>query len=131
MTDLVIDASAVVDLLVGGRRTAAVEARVAGMSLVAPDLVGVEVLSALARLERASALPGGGAEAARAAWGRTSVERLPLAPVEPRVWDLRDRLRTSDAYYVAYAELLGAPLLTCDARLARAPLAGVSVLLVT
>jgi predicted nucleic acid-binding protein len=131
VTDLVVDASAVIDLLVGGPRTAAVEQHAAGASLVAPDLLGVEVLSALARLARGGALTRRSADAASAAWARTSVERLPLAPVEERVWELRDRLRISDAYYVAYAQLLQAPLLTCDGRLARAPLGGVSVLLVT
>jgi len=36
-----------------------------------------------------------------------------------RVWELRDRVTAYDALYVALAESLAAPLLTCDARLAR------------
>lgn len=131
MTDLVIDASAIVDLLVEGPRTAGVEWRVGGAKLASPDLVGLEVLSALARLERAGQLTRGSADAARDAWGRTSVRRLPLGFIEDRVWTLRERVRLSDAYYVACAELLRAPLLTCDVRLSRAPLEGVSLLLVT
>lgn len=131
MTDLLIDASAIVDLLVEGSRTDGVESRLRGARLAAPDVVGLEVVSALARLERAGRLPRQGADAARDAWTRTSVRRLPLAYVEDRVWALRDRVRLSDAYYLAYAERLRVPLLTCDARLARAPLDGVSLLLVT
>jgi predicted nucleic acid-binding protein len=35
-----------------------------------------------------------------------------------RAWHLRDSLSTYDAVYVALAELLDAPLVTCDSRLA-------------
>ena len=44
-----------------------------------------------------------------------------------RVWELRQNVTAYDAVYVALAEALGATLLTCDARLARAPLAGVTI----
>lgn len=37
-----------------------------------------------------------------------------------RVWELRFNLTAYDAAYVALAEYLQAPLVTCDARLARA-----------
>ena len=39
----------------------------------------------------------------------------------PRVWELRDNLSAYDASYVALAEALQIPLVTTDARLARAP----------
>jgi predicted nucleic acid-binding protein len=38
-----------------------------------------------------------------------------------RCWELRDNLKAYDACYVALAELLGATLVTTDARLSRAP----------
>ena len=38
----------------------------------------------------------------------------------PRIWELRD-LTAYDAAYVALAEGLRAPLITCDKRLASAP----------
>jgi predicted nucleic acid-binding protein len=38
-----------------------------------------------------------------------------------RAWELRLNLSAYDALYVALAELLQVPLLTADARLARAP----------
>ena len=39
----------------------------------------------------------------------------------PRAWELRTNLSAYDALYVALAEQLDAPLLSADARLARAP----------
>jgi predicted nucleic acid-binding protein len=36
------------------------------------------------------------------------------------VWELRDNIAPYDAGYVALAERLGAPLVTCDVKLARA-----------
>ena len=43
------------------------------------------------------------------------------ATLLPRAWELRESLTVSDGVYVALAELLDVELLTCDARLARAP----------
>jgi predicted nucleic acid-binding protein len=37
-----------------------------------------------------------------------------------RIWELRPNLATYDAWYVAVAEALGAPLVTLDERVARA-----------
>lgn len=48
-------------------------------------------------------------------------------PYLPRAWELRHNLSAYDAVYVALAETLDAPLLTCDARLARAPLTSVTI----
>jgi len=39
----------------------------------------------------------------------------------PRIWDLRHNLTAYDASYVALAEVLDAPLITFDHRLASAP----------
>ena len=47
--------------------------------------------------------------------------RYPHVVLLPRVWQLRHGLSAYDALYVALAELLDAPLLTCDSRIASAP----------
>lgn len=49
------------------------------------------------------------------------LERHPHAALLGRAWALRANLTVYDAVYVALAEALDARLLTCDARLARAP----------
>ncbi|TAM66577.1 MAG: PIN domain-containing protein [Microbacteriaceae bacterium] len=46
--------------------------------------------------------------------------RYPSEPLLRRIWALRHNLSAYDAHYVALAELLEAPLLTADARIARA-----------
>jgi len=128
---LVMDASGAVDLVARLPRGRGVQRRVAGQQLVAPELLDVEVLSALARFERAGDLAGTEADAAVSGFRRLPVERVSHRILVSDTWTLRHQLRTADAFYVACARLLDAPLLTTDARLARARVPGVSVVLVS
>jgi predicted nucleic acid-binding protein len=48
------------------------------------------------------------------------IELFPYEPHAERVWSLRDVATPYDAWYVALAEALDAPLVTLDRRLARA-----------
>jgi predicted nucleic acid-binding protein len=59
-----------------------------------------------------------GAAAVRAS--RLRARHYPFEPFLARVWDLRDDVTVYDAWYVALAEALGAPLVTADDRLRRA-----------
>lgn len=45
----------------------------------------------------------------------------PYSALAERAWALRDNLTIYDAAYVALAELVGVPLVTLDAGLARGP----------
>lgn len=56
-----------------------------------------------------------------AALARLAMARHPAAGRLPRMWALRAVLSAYDATYVALAGALGCPLVTADARLARAP----------
>jgi predicted nucleic acid-binding protein len=49
------------------------------------------------------------------------LNRYPHDFLLPRVWELRATLTAYDGVYVALAELLNAPLITCDGKLATAP----------
>ena len=110
---LVVDASAVVNQLLGGHAATRVAAHTAEGSedLHAPHLVDLEVLSTLRRL---------GAGEAVEDFFEFPVERYPHTLLLPRVWELRHNFTAYDATYVALAEGLEAPLLTSDKGLAKA-----------
>lgn len=115
---LVIDASALVEaLLVAG----SARARLATESLQAPELIDAELLSVLRRLVLAGHLQESHALQALATANRLGLRRHPSRGLWPRAWELRTNLSAYDALYVALAEMLDAPLVTADARLARAP----------
>lgn len=128
---IVLDASAAVELLLG----TPVGARVAGLiesdALLAPELLDVEVVSAVARLVRGGVVSVAGGQARVDALNRLPLRRIPHRPLTARAWDLRDRVRVADAYYVACAEWARASLLTTDARLGRAALPGLTVTVVS
>ena len=117
---IVVDASAVVEV-VGYRRLTALQQRLShsGTTLHAPHLIDVEVTHAVRGLVARGELSTDGAFLARRDAAAMRVALYPHALLLERAWQLRDALSTYDAVYVALAELLGAPLVTCDARLAR------------
>ena len=120
---IVVDASALVELLLGtdlGRRVAA---RLSDpeRGLHTPHLADVEIAQAMRRFVREGLLEADAAAAALAELRALDLERHSHEPLLDRVWALRENVTAYDAIYVALAEALDAPLLTCDARLARAP----------
>ncbi|WP_181790661.1 type II toxin-antitoxin system VapC family toxin [Streptomyces phytophilus] len=119
---IVVDSSAVVDLLVdSGARGKAAARHLAGESLLsAPYLIDTEVASVLLRLERAGMLAGDKTTRAVTDYRTLHIRRHEHLPLLERVRQLGS-VRSYDAFYVALAEGLDAPLLTSDARLARAP----------
>lgn len=86
--------------------------------LAAPHLLDVEVLSALRGLVLGGKLDPAAAELARNTLLAFTIHRHELAPTADRIWSLRHQFTTYDATYLALSEGLGAPLLTCDAKLA-------------
>ena len=58
---------------------------------------------------------------ARSDFDEFTLLRYSHQPFSDRVWELRHNLTAYDATFVALAEALEAPLVTCDARLAAAP----------
>lgn len=120
---IVLDASTVVELVSGTTSYPTIAARlsVPGETLHAPHLLSVEVVQALRRFARTGALsPDRAALALEHLW-ELRITRHSHEPLLGRVWELRENLTAYDAVYVALAETLQAPLLTLDARIARAP----------
>ena len=96
-------------------------ARLAGERLAAPAVMDIELVSTWRGFSLVGRLPARRAEVALADLAGMPLERVPLGPLMPRIWELRDNLSPYDAAYVALAETLDTILLTGDARLARAP----------
>jgi predicted nucleic acid-binding protein len=114
---VVIDTSLLVDaLLVAGPA----RVRLASDNLQAPELIDAELLSVLRRLVLADKLQEGDGLQALATADRLGLRRHQMRSLWPRAWELRSNLSAYDALYGALAEQLNAPLLTADARFARA-----------
>lgn len=116
---LVVDASCLCELVIGGPGAEAIGDRLsADDDHAAPHVVDVEVLGVIRREHLRGRLDR--TEASQAiedltAWpGERFGHRLLLA----RAWKLRDTVRGWDAMYVALAEALDAVLVTTDRRLA-------------
>lgn len=119
---LVVDASAIVEALVGRSPGPALVDRLAhDGDLTAPHLLDVEFLHALRRLVALGELSADRAADARLDFSDLSITRYPHHPLADRMWALRDNLTACDAAFVALSEALGVPLATCDAGLAAAP----------
>jgi len=118
---LVIDAStAVAALIDSGTDGRWAESLLAGDSLAAPHLLTAEASNILRRSALAGAISAEQASLAYSDLLDLRVELFPYAPFATRIWDLRDNVTCYDAWYVALAEALNAPLATLDIRLAKA-----------
>jgi predicted nucleic acid-binding protein len=117
---LVLDASALVEALIGTEVGGLVRARMQGRSLQAPAHLDAEALSALGRLHRAGALPEQTVIGCLEDLASAPIARHPVADLLNGAWLARDRFRLVDGLYVELSRSLGAPLLTTDGRLARA-----------
>lgn len=120
---IVLDASAALELLLGSSQGARVRERIAPATetLHVPHLIDLEIANAARRWVRQGRIT--------APRGRTLLEDLRSAPVTryphdmllQRIWELRGNASAYDAAYLVLGELLSAPVITCDARVAGIP----------
>lgn len=129
---IVLDASAVVELLLNTATGQAVAKRMAdpAIGVHVPHLVDVEVVQALRRLASLGELTAVEAQTAIDDLRSLDLQRHAHEPLLGRVWALRRNLSAYDAVYVALAEVLDTTVVTCDGRLARAPRAAKRVELI-
>jgi predicted nucleic acid-binding protein len=113
-----MDSSAIVAALLGNA-TASGWLRVDDVRV--PHLVDSEVAQALRRYAREHDNGEARADTALKTWRYLGVARHAAHGLLDRIWALRENVTAYDATYVALAEALGCPLVTADARLARAP----------
>lgn len=124
---IVIDASALVEVLLQTPRARAIERCMRGRELVAPDALDVEVLHALRAIERGGKATPPRVTRAITLLGELPIDRVAVGSLHQEAWALRHALSMYDAAYVAVAQVLGCALLTLDRRLAAGAPAGVPV----
>lgn len=121
---LIVDASAVIDLLVRSTRGDQVHAYLANRTdedMASVAHLDAEVFSGLARIHRAGDLDAEQVVALLDRLGDIAVTRLPITTaLLQAAWGLRDNVAARDGLYVAAAQALSAGLVTTDDRLARA-----------
>ena len=119
---LIVDASCLYEVVADTARADDVRARLAlDSEHAAPSVVDVEVVSVIRRDHLRGLLDATAADQAVEDLREWPGERFGHRPLLGRVWELKGSLRTWEAFYVALAEALQAPLITADARLARTP----------
>ncbi len=119
---IVVDAS-VLSVALGddGSDGATSRSALAGETLIAPELIDLEVLSVLRRQVMAGKMPVARGQLALSDLADLPMRRVPHRPLLQRCWELRQTVTCYDAAYIALAEMLGVALVTADARLSRAP----------
>jgi predicted nucleic acid-binding protein len=120
---IVVDASALLEFLLQTSLGARVEIRLFRDQdeLHAPHLVDVEVVQGLRRLVRTGEVSSGRADEAIADLTDLDLHRHAHIDLLGRAWKLRENISAYDAMYVALAEAIEAPMVTCDSPLGKAP----------
>jgi predicted nucleic acid-binding protein len=111
---IVIDASAMLEMLSGSEKGLSLETALEGVELHAPHLLDLEVASALRRWEGAGIFqPGEGAKIL-GLFLEMPITRYPHTNLLGEIWALRHNLTACDGAYLALARFLDAELLTMD-----------------
>lgn len=119
---IVLDASAVLEVLLQTERCAELEGRLFGGEVLhAPHLLDLEVAQVLRRHVLRGGLEPSRGEGALRDFHDLQIERYPHHLFFSRIWELRENATAYDAAYLALAEALDAPLLTTDRKLAEVP----------
>jgi predicted nucleic acid-binding protein len=118
----VVDASIVAAALVdSGSLGEWAESVLLAAPLAAPHVLPVEVANILRRMANVGYITSDVAALAHSDLLNLRAELFPYAPFGRRAWELRENVTAYDAWHVALAELLDAPLATLDVKLSRAP----------
>ena len=121
MAGYVVDASVAVEYLLKTPLGLTLADTLENASLVAPELIDAEVLSALRRSVLRGALQETRAKIVVDSLAHWPVHRVSHRDLVPVAWQYYHNVSAYDAFYVATARAYGLPLLTADGRLARAP----------
>ena len=117
---LVVDASAMVDVLVGSPIADEVVEALRDSELHVPAHFDAEILSALGRLQRAGSLSPRQVATRLGRVTEAPIQRQPLPPLLAGAWSRRSNLRLVDALYVELASQMGTSVASTDRGLSRA-----------
>lgn len=117
---LVLDASAMIELLIESDHGQTVGDRIGDRTVHVPAHFDAEVLSGLSRMFRAGMLSDGDVGERIRVLGNSPFIRHTLTLLLEGAWSRRENFRLADALNVELAERLNAQLLTADRSLARA-----------
>lgn len=118
---IVVDSSAVLGALAGRPLDASLQARlIADGDLHAPHLIDLQIVHGLRRLLSRGQVSEDTASDVRSDLSDLRITRYPHHPFVEGIWELRHHVSPYDAVFIALAETLDAPLVTCDGHLARA-----------
>lgn len=119
---IVVDASALLEVLLGRPAASDVESWLSqpGQTIHAPHLIDVEVTQVVRRFAMHGKIDSQRGRTVLADFSLMSIERYPHDPFLFRAWELRNNFSAYDAMYIALAEVLDAPLITCDRKMAAA-----------
>lgn len=120
-SSVVVDASALVDLILNRETAPGVRTALAGAVLFAPSVIDAEVLAALRSAWLRGELTDDRVTVAVDDLAVMPVERVPDRGLLREAWTLRHNVSAPDALYVALARRLACPLVTLDRRLAASP----------
>lgn len=116
---IVLDASAAVELVLATEAGAAVARRIRGELVHAPAHLDVETVGAIRRAVVRRILTDHEGLVAVGDFGSLAIRRWPTKGFVGRAYQLRATHTVADGLYIALAEGLAAPLITCDAPLSR------------
>jgi predicted nucleic acid-binding protein len=129
-SQIVIDASALVELLTRSPLAVKIDQIIGDAELIAPDVLNPEVLQSLRGLERGGRLTSARASMAVAQLVESRIQCIPTSGLLNEAWSMRANVSAYDACYVALARMLDCPLLTTDRPLTRAPDLGIPLIVV-
>ncbi|RJQ68551.1 PIN domain-containing protein [Pseudonocardiaceae bacterium YIM PH 21723] len=123
MSEIVVDASAVVRALLGRDAVSvALRKRIVESEAHAPHLVDAEFGTVLRRAVRKGEVSEADAELAiRVLTDLIDTRHDEVGYIAMKAWELRDNVSYWDALYASLADWLNVPLLTRDIRLSKAP----------
>jgi len=119
---LIVDASCLYEVLADAVQAEQVRERLAeDIDQAAPHVIDVEVLGFIRRDRMLGRLDATAAHQAVEDLERWHGERFGHRSLLQRAWELRNNVRSWDAFYIALAEALDGTLLTLDRRLGGVP----------